>query len=141
MHRIANALAVLVAGCGLSLLPGTALAGPFADKNLEAAVRATLMDTKPELSDESLRNLFVLHADGKDIKDLTGLEKCTNLLELKLAKNQVADLKPLAPLTNLQSLDLANNKVSDLAPLAKLTKLQYLQWTTIRSASSSRCPA
>src|SRR6516162_2188238 len=111
MRGLAKALLVFLLLGGLSLRTGAVLAGPFADKNLEAAVRAALMDTKPELTDESLRNLYVLNADGKDIKDLTGLEKCTNLLQARLAKNQVADVKPLAALTNLQSLDLANNKV------------------------------
>src|SRR4051794_17700413 len=82
-----------------------ACAGPFADKNLEEAVRAVLKhEPKAELTDEKLQNVYVLEAPGKEIKDLTGLEKCKNLALLKLTKNQVSDLGPLKGLANLQSL-------------------------------------
>src|SRR5947209_13046441 len=116
----------------LGLLAGPTLAakaGPITDKNLETAVRAALQlqDPKVELTDDKLINLFVLEVTGKEIKDLSGLEKCKNLALLKLTNNQVTDLKPLKDLTNLQSLDLANNKIADLAPLSALTKLQYLE--------------
>src|SRR6476620_7319674 len=73
-----------------------ALAGPFADKNLEEAVRAVLKhEPKAELTDEKLQNVYVLEAPGKSIKDLSGLEKCKNLALLRLSKNQVRDLAPL----------------------------------------------
>ena len=103
-------------------------AAPFTDKNLEAAVRAELHDTKTTpLTETDLNNVYFLETPGKDIKDLAGLEKCKNLAQLKLTRNQVADLKPLKDLTNLQWLDLAENKISDVTPLAGLTKLQYLE--------------
>src|SRR5947209_4289870 len=102
-------------------------ATPLPDKNLEAAVRAVLHEEKAELTDEKLRNVYVLEADKKGIKDLTGLDKCKNLALLKLTGNQVADLKQLKDLTNLQSLDLSGNKIEDITPLAGLTKLQYLE--------------
>src|SRR3954453_22670237 len=76
-------------------------ASPLPDKNLEAAVRAVLHEEKAELTDEKLRNVYVLEADKKGIKDLTGLDKCKNLALLKLTGNQIADLKPLKDLTNL----------------------------------------
>src|SRR5205823_14957300 len=117
-----------VFGTAALLHAGTARAAApiFPDKNLEAAVKEALKETKP-LTDESLARLFILEAPGKGIKDLTGLEKCKNLALLKLTKNQIVDLKPLKDLSELQSLDLAENKVADLAPLAGLAKLQYLQ--------------
>src|SRR5262249_40156813 len=118
-------VAALVAGL---LLHGTAAAAVnVPDKNLEAALRATLQDAKGELTEQLLANVFVLDAAKKGIKDLTGLEKCKNLAQLNLAKNEVADLAPLKELTNLQWLDLSNNQVADLAPLAGLVKLQYLE--------------
>ena len=111
-------------------LPGRAsAAAPFTDKNLEAAVRAVLHDTKTTpLSDTDLNNVYILEAPGKDIKDLAGLEKCTNLALLKLTKNQVADLKPLAGLKNLQSLELSHTEVTGtgLKELAGLKNLQSL---------------
>lgn len=99
----------------------------FPDKNLEAAVRASLHEPSAPLTEEKLNNLYFLEAPNKGIANLAGLEKCKNLALIKLTKNQVADLKPLAGLTNLQSLDLKENKVADLAPLAGLTKLQYVE--------------
>ena len=55
-------------------------ASPFPDKNLEAAIRDVLKhEPKVELTDEKLQNVYFLDATGKDIKDLTGLEKCKNL--------------------------------------------------------------
>src|SRR5690348_5177224 len=82
-------------------------AAPFSDKQLEAAVRDVLHEPKAELNDDKLKNLYVLEADAKQIRDLSGLEKCKNLALLKLAHNEIADLKPLKDLANLQSLDLA----------------------------------
>jgi hypothetical protein len=101
-------------------------AATFPDKNLAAAVQAELKLAKPEFKDEDLARLSILHATGKSIKDLTGLEKCKSLLEIRMDKNQISNLKPLKDLTMLQSLDLAGNKVSDITPLAGLTGLQYL---------------
>ena len=107
--------------------PAKPAAPIFADKNLEAAVRAVLQHEKGELNDSNLINVYVLEAPGKSIANLTGLEKCKNLALLRLTNNQVVDLVPLKGLQNLQSLDLAGNKISDLTPLSDLTKLQYLE--------------
>ncbi len=100
---------------------------PFADKNLEAAVRAVLQNSSGDLSDANLANVYLLEAVGKQISNLKGLEKCKNLSLLKLTNNQISNLGPLKDLTNLQSLDLAGNKITEIAPLGGLTKLQYLE--------------
>jgi internalin A len=100
---------------------------PFADKNLDNAVRAALHHTKPGLSEGDLNNLYFLEAPGAHIRSLAGLEKCPNLALLKLTNNDVSDIGPLKNLGNLQSLDLAHNRVSDLRPLSELTKLQYIE--------------
>jgi internalin A len=107
----------------------SALAGPpFPDKNLEAAIRAALKhEPKVELTDEKLLDIYFLEAPGKDIKDLTGLEKCKNLALIKLTKNKISDLKPLKDLANLQSLDLAQNEIKDISPLAGCKALQYIE--------------
>jgi uncharacterized protein (TIGR03067 family) len=99
---------------------------PFPDKHLEAAVRAILHEEKGELTEERLRSLSVLEG-GKEIRDLSGLEKCKNLALIKLPKNHIVDLTPLKDLASLQSLDLSGNQIQDLKPLAGLTKLQYLE--------------
>lgn len=107
----------------------------FADKNLEAAVRAVLQDVKGPLTDANLVNVYVLEAPGKGITSLQGLDKCKNLALLKLSNNQVSDLAPLKDLGNLQSLDLAGNKITDVGPLAGLAKLQYLELSNNQVAS------
>jgi internalin A len=99
----------------------------FADKSLEAAVRAVLQHVSGEFSDANLANVYFLEATGANITSLKGLEKCKNLAQLKLTRNQIRDLVPLKDLTNLQSLDLAGNKIADITPLGGLTKLQYLE--------------
>jgi Leucine-rich repeat (LRR) protein len=94
------------------LAPSAARAAEFPDKNLEKAVRAALhLEEKAELKDENLKNLYVLEAAGREIRDLSGLEGCTNLSLIKLSKNRITDLKPLKDLKNLQSLDLSGNEV------------------------------
>src|SRR5437660_1704410 len=82
----------------LLLLAPAAFAAPvpIPDKNLETAIRAALHEPSSELNEDKLNNLFVLEApgkEGKQIKDVTGLEKCKNLALLKLTNNQIADLK------------------------------------------------
>src|SRR5208282_1125726 len=105
----------------LGAAPAAAIAIP--DKNLEAALRAVLHETKAELTEEKLANVYFLEAPGKSIRDLSGLEKCKNLALLKLSNNQISDLRPLKDLKNLQSLDLAGNKIADVAPLSSLPRL------------------
>jgi Leucine-rich repeat (LRR) protein len=115
-------------------------ASPIADKNLDAAIRAVLFDPKGDLTDEMLKNVFVLNASGKpgkEIKDLTGLEKCINLAEFKASNNQITDLKPMKGLSNLQSLDLSGNQITDIGPLAGLTKLQYIELSKNKVADIS----
>src|SRR5437773_2986336 len=105
MNRlVAGAFSLVLTAC---LGVGAARAAPpFPDKNLETVVRAALQEPTAELTDAKLANLSILHADGKGIKDLTGLEKCKGLAEIRMAKNMVSDVKALKDLTNLQSLDL-----------------------------------
>src|SRR5437764_11225644 len=103
-YRLSFALAAVV--LVPLVLTNAASAQKVVDKNLEAALRAVLQEPAKELNDELLAKVYVLDAQGKSIRDLSGLEKCKNLAQLRLTKNQVADVKPLAGLSNLQSLDL-----------------------------------
>jgi uncharacterized protein (TIGR03067 family) len=98
---------------------------PFPDKNLEAAVRAFLHEPTGELTEEKLSNVNST-LEGKNIRDLTGLEKCKNLMAIRFTNGQIANLTPLKELTNLQSLDLSGNQITDITPLKGLNKLQYL---------------
>jgi len=128
-HLAPKAITALLTITLLAASTRSALAGPpFPDKNLEAAIRAVLKhEPKVELTDEKLLDIYFLEAPGKEIKDLTGLEKCKNLALIKLTKNKISDLKPLKDLANLQSLDLAQNEIKDIAPLAGCKALQYIE--------------
>ncbi|HCK52573.1 MAG TPA: leucine-rich repeat domain-containing protein [Planctomycetaceae bacterium] len=102
----------------------------FTDAKLEAVIKAILKKKQAKtdpIQEADLKTIFFLEAPGKEITNLSGLEKCPNLALINLSKNAITDLKPLAGLKNVQSLDLSNNKIADVTPLAKLEKLQYLQ--------------
>ena len=65
-----------------------------------------------------------LYANGKDIKDVRGLEFATNLEVLEIRGNLVSDLSPVAGLTQLGRLGIQGNKVSDISPLTELRKFR-----------------
>ena len=98
MRRPAHPVATIAPVIVLLAIPAWSAAraaSPFPDKNLEAAIRDVLKhEPKVELTDEKLQNVYILEATGKDIKDLTGLEKCKNLAQLKLDQEQ--DRRPQA---------------------------------------------
>ena len=123
------------------------------DAALRAAVREALeLPTDLPLTKEKMLQFDELHAQNRDISDITGLEFATNLKRLHLNKNPIADLRPLANLTNLENLhlpnlssntptfditplsnlinlealSLENNSISDISPLANLKKLSIL---------------
>jgi Leucine-rich repeat (LRR) protein len=103
--------------------------GPFADANLEAAVREAIEIPEGPIYPadlESLTTLSVTGYGGKKISDLTGLEHCINLTELVLNLHQITDISPLASLTNLTNLSLYYNQISDISPLADLSGLRRL---------------
>ena len=60
-----------------------------------------------------------LHAVGKGISNLQGLEHCTGLIELSLQQNSIQDISPLALLENLSSVYLWENQIVDLSPLVE----------------------
>jgi internalin A len=112
--------------CALAAAPIASAADiRIPDKNLEKVILGILRSEK--ITAENLLKISVLHADRKDIADLSGLEHCANLLEIRLAHNRIKSVAPLAKCTKLQSVDLTDNSISDITPLEKLVKLQYLK--------------
>lgn len=67
-----------------------------------------------------------LDLSGKDIRDISVLEKCTQLQTLNLKDNSISDLSPLEELDNLTWLCLWNNDISDVSSLGVMTQLTYL---------------
>ena len=109
-------------------IPGASVYIP--DPNLRAAI-AEMLGKAPGVAitvEEMATLTGHLYADGKGIRDLTGIEFAVNVSHFHLSGNQISDLSPLAGLANpkMDDLDLHRNQISDLSPLAGLTNLEWL---------------
>ena len=93
----------------------------FPDPNLRAAIAEALGKSPGStITVAEMATLERLDANGKDIKDLRGLEFATYLEALEIRGNLVSDLSPIAGLTQLGRLGIQGNKVSDISPLREL---------------------
>ena len=99
----------------------------FPDPSLRAAIEDALGKApKSIITVAEMATLERLDANGKDIKDLRGLEFATNLEALEIRGNLVSDLSPVAGLTQLGRLGIQGNKISDISPLTELKSLGSL---------------
>ena len=72
------------------------------DPNLERAIREELgLSSEVPVTQQEMLRLRKLHAEQRDITDLTGLKSATNLKSLILNFNQIVDFSPLSGLINL----------------------------------------
>ena len=103
-------------------IPGESVHIP--DPNLRAAVAEALGKAPSStITVAEMATLERLQANGKEIKDLRGLEFAINLETLEIRGNLVSDLSPIAELTQLGRLGIQGNKVSDISPLRELKSL------------------
>lgn len=105
----------------------------FEDEHLEEAVREATGKIEGDLFLEDVIHLERLHAIGRGIVSIEGIEYLYNLKTLDLAMdgqtlepNFIEDLSPLESLIHLQELYLAGNEVSDINPLNNLIHLEEL---------------
>ena len=106
-------------------LPGAVVHIP--DTNLRAAIAEELgKSPNAPITVAEIEGLRELHAEKRDIRDLTGLQFAKNLSLLNLFHNQVSDLSPLASLINIRILELNHNPISDLSPVKGLRNLTDL---------------
>ena len=97
------------------------------DPNLERAIREELgLSSEVPVTQQDMLRLRKLHAEQRDITDLTGLEYATNLKSLILSWNQIVDFSPLSGLINLELLSLSSNPIVDISPLVNLIHLEAL---------------
>ena len=97
------------------------------DTNLRAAIAETLGKApNTPITDEDMKRLTQLFADGKGIRDLTGLEYAVNLERIELRRNAISDLTPLAELIRLNNIKLRDNVISDVSPLANLLSVDWM---------------
>ena len=97
------------------------------DANLRAAIAETLNKAPNDpITDEDMKQLRQLRADGRGIQDLTGLEYAINLERIELRRNAISDVTPMRGLTRLNNIKLRDNVISDVSPLANLLSVDWL---------------
>jgi internalin A len=127
INKVALALAVSVQLVFIQIAPAQDL---FPDKALEAAVRKEVFAKRyneEALTKDDVKNISQVHAKGKGIKSLEGMQNCVSVQEIDFENNEIVDLKPLADLKLIQSINLAGNKIENVEPLAALSRVQYLE--------------
>ena len=129
IQRFWYSLAVVIISVLLSTVLAYGDTVHFPDVSLRAAVREALnIADQPdvEITQDLMRGLDVLHAGGRGINDLEGLQHATNIKVIALPHNNITDLGPLSSLTRLEFLRLHHNRIDDLSPLANLVRLGAL---------------
>ena len=99
------------------------------DPNLRAAIAEELGkgdDAFVSFTVEDMAALEVINAEGKGIKDLSGIEFATNLVHLNVRGNSITDLSPITGLNQINKLRLRGNLIPDFSGLAKLESLKEL---------------
>ena len=122
-------IGILVLGVLILFVPLNASAQTvnIPDVNLRRAINEALgKGPNARITKDEMLTLEELHANGRDIEDLSGLEAAVNLIELHLNDNLIDDLLPLAELHNLRELVAVSNLISDLSPIAGLINLRNL---------------
>ena len=116
-------LTIVLAGCGGN-------SGSPSAKRIDSL---TFVDTNLRdcVSTASAGKTFVyelttLTCNGKNVSDLTGLEKLVSLRTLYLNFNNITDISALSSLRDLTTLSIYNNTINDLTALAGLIKLTNL---------------
>ncbi|MDE0042681.1 MAG: leucine-rich repeat domain-containing protein, partial [Candidatus Poribacteria bacterium] len=94
------------------------------DPNLRTAIQDELGHTG--ITQQTLRRLKGLHATGRNITNLTGLEFATNAEWLFIGNNEITDLAPLSQMAQLETLHIYSNPISDISSLSTLTNLKYI---------------
>jgi len=85
----------------------------------------SLTKSSSESNDSYLKRVTHLHLQGKRIKTIENIDKCTNLKVLYLYDNQIEVIENLDFASNLQYLQVQCNEIKELPelPMANLTKL------------------
>ena len=100
---------------------------PVPDANLRVAIAEALGKASgAEITEADMQRLRTFRADGRGIRDLTGLEYATNLERIELRRNAISDLTPLRGLIRLNNIKLRDNVISDVSPLANLLSVDWL---------------
>ena len=111
--------------------PGTVVRIP--DTNLRAVIAEALgKRSNAPITVKEMEGLGRLEVQGREIRDLTGIQFAINLNRLNVRNNPIFDISPIAGLINLRVLELDNDNpipLSDLSALRGLVKLEYLNFS------------
>jgi len=102
------------------------------DANLENVIRKMVDKPKEKIYANDVKDITVLDATGKNIKDLLGIENLVNLKRLHLEKNSISNIEPLRQLTNLEELYLDNNDIRDINALENIISIENLSLSSNR---------
>ena len=86
------------------------------DENLKQAIREALGAT--EITNKNILTLITLNAQGKGIKDLTGINCVKNLQSLSLHDNPIKEIEPqtFKDLRGLEGLYISKTQIQELKP-------------------------
>lgn len=96
------------------------------DVNLENVVRKMIDKQKGKIYKSDVKDITVLDATGKNIKELSGIENLVNLKRINLEKNSISNIEPLKKLSSLEEVCLDNNDIKDINALEKITNIESL---------------
>ena len=96
------------------------------DANLENVVRKMIDKSKGKIYKSDVKDITVLEATGKNIKELSGIENLVNLKRINLEKNSINNIEPLEKLTSLEEVCLDNNDIKDINALENITSIESL---------------
>jgi FG-GAP repeat/Leucine Rich repeats (2 copies) len=102
-------------------ITGTPTYAPFADLNLDYAVRDAINKPTGVLTQDDLLSVTMLPAFQRSIVNLDGLQQCTNLEQLSLWGNDIANISQLSALPKISVLYIQSNQITDLQPLVDNT--------------------
>ena len=110
--------------------PVTPIVKPQPRLITDATIASHLTSTagKPfgQLTEDELQAFRNLDLQGREVADLTGVNKLTQLENLSLGNNQVEDITGLSGMEYLTYLDLSTNRIQSLNGLDSLPNLAYL---------------
>jgi len=102
------------------------------DVNLENVIRKMIDKPVGKIYESDVKDITVLDATGKNIKELLGIENLVNLKSLNLEKNSISNIEPLRQLSNLEELCLDSNDIKDVSALENITSIKSLSLSTNR---------
>jgi internalin A len=95
------------------------------DGNFEEVVREIINKPEGDLYINDLESVTSIIANGRQIKDISGIEYLVNLREAYLDVNEIVDITPISGLAYIERLGLSQNRITDISKLNGL-KLKYL---------------